>query len=65
MIQVYDPSTGAVVTPQQNNGLDCGVFSCMFSNYLSRDLDLRFSHADIPTFRARITLDLLRGEVDL
>lgn len=63
--QVRDPETRAVITPQQNNGLDCGAFACMFANYLSLDLNLHFSHADMPTFRARITLDLLRQEVDL
>ena len=53
-----------VKTPQQDNGVDCGVFSCMFANYLSRDLSLSFSALDMRTFRQRITLDLLRARVD-
>ena len=51
-------------TPQQDNGVDCGVFSCTFANYLSRDLSLSFSASDMRTFRQRITLDLLRAQVD-
>jgi len=52
-------------TPQQNNDADCGVFSCMFANYLSQGIELRFSAQDMTTFRMRITLDILRKEVEV
>ena len=51
-------------TPQQDNSVDCGVFSCTYANYLSRNLSLSFSAQDMDTFRRRITLDLLRARVD-
>ena len=50
---------GAVATPQQENGFDCGPFTCMFADYLSLGLQPRFSQSDINLFRARITLTIL------
>jgi sentrin-specific protease 1 len=50
------PSTGD--TPQQNNCSDCGVFTCTFANYISQNLELRFSQSNINHFRQRITYDL-------
>ncbi len=49
-------STDMATTPQQDNGSDCGVFTCAFAHYLSLQLKLHFSAADMPYFRQRITL---------
>jgi len=54
---------GNVITPQQNNGNDCGVFTCTFGNLLSVDEPLNFSAYDMPTIRTRITLDILNKEI--
>jgi len=51
-------------TPQQDNCSDCGVFTCMFANYLSLGLELRFSAANMPNFRMKITLDTLNKKVE-
>ena len=52
-------------TPQQTNGNDCGVFSAMFADFLSDDLDLMsFQQADIPMFRRKIAHYILKGELD-
>jgi Ulp1 family protease len=48
--------------PQQSNGSDCGVFSCMFADYISEDLSLQFSQADMPHFRQRLALQILRKQ---
>ncbi len=37
--------------PQQLNGSDCGVFSCKFAEYLSRDAVVNFSQETMPYFR--------------
>ena len=60
----FCPITGVVLVPQQRNGYDCGVFTCTFVNYLSKNLELRFSQDDMPNFRARLTRDILRNKVD-
>ena len=55
---------GEMLTPQQANCDDCGVFTCIYANYVSADLPLGFTATDMPLFRKRITLDILRKKVD-
>ena len=57
--------TDVATTPQQENGSDCGVFTCVFANYLSLQLRLDFSAADMFYFRQRITLDILKKATPL
>jgi len=49
-------------TPHQLNGFDCGVFTCMFIDFLSRDCPLDVLGQDIVTeCRERIALSILKG----
>ena len=57
-------SGGEMLTPQQANCDDCGVFTCIYANYVSADLPLGFTATDMPLFRKRITLDILRKKED-
>ena len=43
---------------QQDNGDDCGVFTCMFMDYLSVDYPLIFEQAHITQCRQRIALSI-------
>ncbi|KAL4105928.1 hypothetical protein PRIC1_003983 [Phytophthora ramorum] len=52
-------------TPTQNNGSDCGVFSCMFADYLSQNRPLSFTQKDIPFHRHRMVLHVSRGYIPL
>ncbi|KAG8325040.1 SUMO1 sentrin specific peptidase 1 [Homalodisca vitripennis] len=45
--------------PQQMNGSDCGVFSCMFAEYLSRNAKITFSQKDMPYFRRKMVYEIL------
>ncbi|KAK0208494.1 hypothetical protein DFS33DRAFT_1303966 [Desarmillaria ectypa] len=46
-------------TPQQENGYDCGVFTCQFLQYLSKgEESFNFSQADIPYLRRRMILEI-------
>lgn len=49
-------------TPRQRNVVDCGVFVCMFAEFLSRDRPLTFSQDDIYNCRDRIAHSLLTGK---
>ncbi|KAI2509478.1 Ulp1 protease family [Fragilaria crotonensis] len=48
-------------TPRQLNGFDCGVFTCMFADFLSNDCPLVFSQKHITQCRERIALSIMNG----
>ena len=47
--------------PRQFNDFDCGVFLCMYADYLSEGSPLRFSQADMPLFRRRLILAIIKA----
>ncbi|KAH8300868.1 hypothetical protein KR044_000694, partial [Drosophila immigrans] len=47
--------------PQQTNGSDCGVFSCMFAEYITRDQPLSFSQENMEYFRKKMVLEICGG----
>lgn len=49
--------------PQQTNGSDCGVFSCMFAEYISRNKPLTFSQDHMEYFRRKMVLEICSGEL--
>ena len=55
--------SSAKYTPQQENGIDCGVFTIMFADFLSDDLPLAFSGEYMPLFRKKIFANILRGSM--
>jgi hypothetical protein len=48
-------------TPQQKNGFDCGVFTCMFADFLSMGRSLSFTQDHVTRCRERIALSILQG----
>ena len=53
----------AMNCPPQQNGSDCGVFCCKVADYLSRNLQLDFSQADVKYFRKRMIWEILRDRL--
>jgi hypothetical protein len=47
--------------PHQENGYDCGVFTCMFGDFLSLNRPLSFNQTHIHQCRERIALSILKG----
>ena len=45
-------------TPQQENGYDCGVFTCQFLQALSRGEDFGFFQVDMPYLRRRMIWEI-------
>lgn len=51
-------------TPQQENGFDCGVFTCQFMESLSRGVDeFAFDQDDMPYIRDRMTWEIGRSRL--
>jgi Ulp1 family protease len=48
-------------TPMQENGWDCGVFTCMFADFLGLGYPLSFKQEHITQCRERIALSILKG----
>jgi len=46
-------------SPQQKNGSDCGVFTCITAEHLTRKASLSFSQEDMPYYRRRMLLQTL------
>ena len=49
--------------PQQENGVDCGMFTIMMTDMLSDKLPLTFNQNHIPTLRNKVATDIIRGEL--
>ncbi|KAL4148470.1 hypothetical protein QTP88_002704 [Uroleucon formosanum] len=49
--------------PKQKNGYDCGVFTCVNAEYLSRDAKLDFVQDDMPKLRKRICYEILNNRL--
>ncbi|VVC42487.1 Ulp1 protease family, C-terminal catalytic domain [Cinara cedri] len=49
--------------PIQKNSYDCGVFTCINAEYLSRDAKLDFTQADMPKLRYRMCYEILNNKL--
>ncbi|XP_073834403.1 ulp1 [Musca autumnalis] len=49
--------------PRQMNGSDCGVFSCMFAEYITRNKEITFSQQNMEYFREKMILEIVTGEL--
>ncbi|VVC31999.1 Hypothetical protein CINCED_3A007028 [Cinara cedri] len=49
--------------PQQSNLWDCGVFVCVFAEYLARDEKFDFSQKDMPRFRKQIKSEIINKKL--
>ncbi len=51
--------------PYQTNGSDCGVFCCTFMDYVSSNLEFDFSQENMPLFRKRLALCIMKKKIVL
>ena len=52
-------------TPRQRNGFDCGVFTCMFCDFLAQDCPLVFGQDHVTQCRQRMALSILNGQASI
>ena len=48
-------------TPMQHNGFDCGVFTCIFADFISMGYDVAFNQEHINKCRNLIALSIARN----
>ena len=65
--ETFDSSGWQIINsedcPKQKNGYDCGVFTCVNAEYLSRDAKLDFVQDDMPKLRIRICYEILNNRL--
>ncbi|KAI4504185.1 hypothetical protein M0802_000656 [Mischocyttarus mexicanus] len=49
--------------PQQMNGSDCGVFSCIFAEYICANRKITFTQEDMPYFRNKMAYEILKKKL--
>lgn len=49
--------------PQQMNGSDCGVFSCMFAEFICAKRRITFTQKDMPYFRNKMVYEILKARL--
>ncbi|XP_045152364.1 sentrin-specific protease 2 isoform X2 [Echinops telfairi] len=49
--------------PQQLNGSDCGMFTCKYADYLSRDKPITFTQHQMPLFRKKMVWEILHQQL--
>lgn len=47
-------------TPQQQNGYDCGVFTCTVAKFIALSSPLLFSQKDMPVIRRRMAFEIVQ-----
>ncbi|CAH1789466.1 unnamed protein product [Owenia fusiformis] len=65
--QTFDMSEWTMVIekdiPQQQNGSDCGMFACKFSEYITRNAPISFTQEDMPYFRQRMIYEIITAQL--
>lgn len=51
-------------TPQQHNGCDCGVFTCIAADHVANGEDLTYDQSDMPYFRRRMAARIRQGKLE-
>lgn len=49
--------------PQQMNGSDCGMFSCTFAEFITRNAKIAFSQDHMPYLRKKMVVEIMTGDL--
>ena len=50
-------------SPRQDNGFDCGMFVCMYADYMLQDLPEQFNQQNMPMLRGKFCYCVLTGNL--
>uniref|UniRef100_A0A8C6MHS0 SUMO specific peptidase 1 n=1 Tax=Nothobranchius furzeri TaxID=105023 RepID=A0A8C6MHS0_NOTFU len=60
---MYFDSMGGILSrneiPQQMNGSDCGMFTCKYADYITKDKPITFTQKHMPYFRRRMVWEIV------
>lgn len=54
---------GSKDVPRQENGSDCGVFTCIYAEHITRKAKFEFSQKDMPYFRQKMIYEITKGQL--
>ncbi|MED6281484.1 SUMO1 sentrin specific peptidase 1 [Characodon lateralis] len=49
--------------PQQMNGSDCGMFTCKYADYITKDKPITFTQKHMPYFRRRMVWEIVNHKL--
>ncbi|XP_028266776.1 sentrin-specific protease 1 [Parambassis ranga] len=49
--------------PQQMNGSDCGMFTCKYADYITKDKPITFTQKHMPYFRRRMVWEIVKRKL--
>uniref|UniRef100_A0A3Q3BFJ2 SUMO specific peptidase 1 n=1 Tax=Kryptolebias marmoratus TaxID=37003 RepID=A0A3Q3BFJ2_KRYMA len=49
--------------PQQMNGSDCGMFTCKYADYITKDKQITFTQKHMPYFRRRMVWEIVNHKL--
>ncbi|GLV42508.1 hypothetical protein CBL_03245 [Carabus blaptoides fortunei] len=49
--------------PRQLNGSDCGVFSCTFAEFITRNAKILFTQENMPYIRRKMVIEIIEGRL--
>ncbi|XP_072306023.1 sentrin-specific protease 1 [Eucyclogobius newberryi] len=49
--------------PQQMNGSDCGMFTCKYADYITKDQSITFTQKHMPYFRRRMVWEIVNHKL--
>lgn len=49
--------------PRQMNGSDCGVFSCTFAEFITRNAKILFTQEHMPYIRRKMVIEIIQGKL--
>jgi hypothetical protein len=64
LVLAATPQQGSFVNGLWEAGVNCGMFTILFADFLTDDVPFTFMNSDIPMFRRKVAAAIMRGSLD-